>query len=346
MSSFRFRPAIGLLCALVATMAAVGPLPGAAGEQPTGIERALEVRAAHATDLMARRHVIGTAVGLDGDTPTVVVLAERAPGSLPRSLDGVPVQVRVTGPVTASHHRPGHERGVGPNGGPPEPSAPESVQVGDSTGNANECSAGTVAATVTDGDDVFFLSNNHVLARLNQAELGEAIVSPGNLDAGGCGPSTVVGSLAAYAPLSFGGSNTIDGALALVEPGVEWSNTAPSYGTVATTPMDPVIGLKVEKHGRTSGHTRGTITMVGATIDVGYGPAGTVRFVNQVIVEDRRPFLRSGDSGSLLVRRGGAEPVGLLFASNVNGTLAVANPIDAVFSLFGVRMPSAPTGTG
>jgi|GEM_PF-7070199 len=70
------------------------------------------------------------------------------------------------------------------------------------------------------------------------------------------------------------------------------------------------------------------------------GNAGTARFVNQIFVEGRRgPFIKSGDSGSLLVTDdAAAKPVGLLFAGNSSGKFAIANRIDTVLAEFGVTI--------
>jgi hypothetical protein len=73
------------------------------------------------------------------------------------------------------------------------------------------------------------------------------------------------------------------------------------------------------------------------TVNVGYG-SGTARFVNQIAVYSRKPFIKAGDSGSLLVTKTGHNPVGLLFAGNTTGKLAIANPIDAVLESLGVTI--------
>ena len=97
-----------------------------------------------------------------------------------------------------------------------------------------------------------------------------------------------------------------------------------------------MVGQSVQKYGRTTALTKGTITMTNVTVRVGYS-SGIARFVQQIIVQSNKPFLKSGDSGSLLVTDDGwNSPVGLLFAGNSSGTLAVANRIDDVLSAFGV----------
>ena len=55
-----------------------------------------------------------------------------------------------------------------------------------------------------------------------------------------------------------------------------------------------------------------------------------VLFVDQIIVQSRKPFIKAGDSGSLLVTDPGREAVGLLFAGTTDGKLAIANRIGDV----------------
>jgi hypothetical protein len=97
--------------------------------------------------------------------------------------------------------------------------------------------------------------------------------------------------------------------------------------------------MKVQKYGRTTGHTRGTITGINAVIDVAY-PSGTARFVDQIIITNDTMFSTGGDSGSLIVTQGrllgDRRPVALLFAgSDIN---TIANPIDVVLDRFGITI--------
>ena len=80
------------------------------------------------------------------------------------------------------------------------------------------------------------------------------------------------------------------------------------------------------------------MTAVNGIVDVSYD-AGTARFVNQVIVQSSKAFLKAGDSGSLLVtNNAAANPVGLMFAADSSGKYAIANPIGPVLSQLGVTI--------
>ena len=63
--------------------------------------------------------------------------------------------------------------------------------------------------------------------------------------------------------------------------------------------------------------------------------------VGQIIVEAKKPIIKGGDPGSLLVTDPNNEPVGLLFAGNSSGKLAVANQIDVVPAALGVTIDGA-----
>jgi hypothetical protein len=227
------------------------------------------------------------------------------------------------------------------------------VPTGVSTGHP-AITAGTIAARVTDGINVYALSNNHVYADENQAALGDEMIQPGTYD-GGSAPADTIGTLSDYEPIVFttSANNTLDAAIALSSLGELGNSTPPEgYGTPKSETVAASLNQQVQKFGRTTSLTTdGTITGINATINIGYG-TGTARFVDQIIVETRKPrFIQGGDSGSLLVIQGGADdrkPVGLLYAGTSTGKMAIANHIDAVLSRFSVTIDgegSSPTPT-
>jgi hypothetical protein len=226
------------------------------------------------------------------------------------------------------------------------------VPIGVSTGNAGECSAGTIGCRVKDSlGNVYALSNNHVYALENKAPRGSIILQPGTYDSvPQCAvyPEDKIGTLSAYKPIVFSrrGSNTIDAAIAQIlsgndgKPLVGIATPLDGYGTpsntIKTLTKDDV-GLAVQKYGRTTSLTKGTITGINAIVNVGYS-SGTARFVDQIIVQSSTAFIGAGDSGSLLVTDSGRNPVGLLFAGDQTGTYAVANRIDLVLGAFDVTV--------
>jgi len=347
-----------LAIAILAVFALWPAGTGAAAPDVPGLDRAQAAQDAHTDGLLAKAGVVGTAVGIGSDGRAVVRIytARGGVAGLPAVLDGVPVVVDVTGPIVALHHAPGH--GGGPGGGGPGGGGGSSepantarwerpVPIGISTGNARECSAGTIGARVRDGGgDVYALSNNHVYALSNAGTLGDRILQPGRYDTG-CADSgnNDLGTLADFEPIVFGGAdNLMDAAIALTsEAALGDSTPLAGYGRPMAGVVAPaVLGASVQKYGRTTSLTRGGITGINAIVNVGY-PGGTARFVGQIVVEGRG-VLKSGDSGSLLVTDPGREPVGLLFAGTSSGRTGIASPIGPVLERFEVTVDGDGVG--
>ncbi|MCH7920308.1 MAG: hypothetical protein IIC50_20285 [Planctomycetes bacterium] len=217
------------------------------------------------------------------------------------------------------------------------------MPIGVSTGNEDSCSSGTIACRVIDGSDVVYaLSNNHVYALENGAPLGSDLLQPGRFDTNcDIDPDDEIGTLYAFVEIDFSSSadNTMDAAIALSST-AELDNATPSdgYGMPKSTTVAASIDQKVQKYGRTTALTKGTITGINAIVFVGYS-SGTARFENQIVVSSSKgPFIKTGDSGALLVTDPDRDPVGLLFAGNRSGKLAFANPIGLVLTAFGVTI--------
>ena len=132
---------------------------------------------------------------------------------------------------------------------------------------------------------------------------------------------------------------TLDAAIALTTTD-ELGQSTPDggYGMPRTWTHDAQLGLAVQKYGRTTGHTKGRISGINATLDVGY-KTGTARFEGQIVISGNG-FSAGGDSGSLIVTDGlllgDRRPVGLLFAGTPTST--VANPIGLVLDRFDVKI--------
>jgi hypothetical protein len=319
---------------------------------------AMNVQDRHTDVLMSQPGIVGTATGLNEQgRPAILVFAESfelARGaSIPSDIEGIPVVVKITGKIFAM---PGPPPGKGPGSGgggggggdgdsvDPKARFDRAVPIGVSTGNVNECSAGTIGCRVTDGTDVYALSNNHIYARQNNASIGESVQQPGLYDADPqCAKNTAdtIGTLEAFEPILTTANNVIDAAIALSTE-ADLGNATPSDGYGLPNSAIAVgvdVGDPVQKYGRTTSLTKGTIAGINATVNVGYS-SGTARFVDQIIVGGSKgPFIKAGDSGSLLVTDStDNNPVGLLFAGSSSGKTAVANPIDAVLIAFSVTI--------
>jgi hypothetical protein len=313
-------------------------------ENHPGIRAAIAVQDRHTRGLMAIPEVVGTAVGLtETGQPAVLVFLKGTPppGLLPENLEGVPVVAKLTGAFVAMQPPAGKGPGSG-GGGSIDPTTrfARPVPIGVSTGNIGECSAGTISARVKSGSTVYALSNNHVYALENSAPKGSEILQPGLYDTS-ClpDPNNKIGTLSDFVHLNFdGGQNKVDAAIAATTT-VLLGNATPTdgYGTPMSVTTAAVVNDAVQKYGRTTKLTKGTITAINATVNVGYS-SGTALFVNQIVVYGNKPFIKAGDSGSLLVTDPGRDPVGLLFAGTSSGKYAIANQIGDVLTTLGVTI--------
>ena len=311
---------------------------------PPGLAVAMAAQDRHTARLMKIAGVVGTATGLGSSgNPAIVVLATE-PGvrGIPASLEGVPVIVKATGEIRAlkKPDKPGKPGGDEPPPPPVDPTArfDHPVPIGVSTGHP-AITAGTIGCRVTDGFQVFALSNNHVYADENLGIPGDNVLQPGPFD-GGINPDDAIGTLFDFQPIIFPttAANTIDAAIALTSTS-DLGNGTPSdgYGIPKSTPVEARIRLAVMKYGRTTGQTKGKVYLINATVDVGYD-SGVARFVDQIIITPGT-FSTGGDSGSLVVsadRKSTGRPVGLLFAGS--STITISNPIGPVLTRFGVTI--------
>lgn len=238
------------------------------------------------------------------------------------------------------------------------------VKLGTSGSNINDtgavCCTGTLGSVVKDtSGHNYILSNNHVLARVNQASPGEQIIQRGYGDTVPvCSSSGTipVAQLSQFVPLNFtGGGNTVDAALAqTLTNTVDPAGTILGVGTISTAITAPAIGMHVEKAGRTTGLTTGNVDAVNVTLYVAYSACGSTvkqaaKFLKQFTILPETTFGRAGDSGSLVLRtvaKGKSpNPVGLLFAGNATGA-TVANPIGPVLTQLGALVGSTLSFVG
>jgi hypothetical protein len=236
----------------------------------------------------------------------------------------------------------------------PQTLFPPPIPLGVSGGSLKDytkhyCCSGTLGCLVEDQatGTQYILSNNHVLARVNKGKVKknpDPIIQPGLIDsdpACSFGANIVVATLTAFIPLQFGTKvNTVDAALAQVVPGeVDPDGTIDCIGAVSSQLASPTPGLAVQKNGRTSGLTTGTVAAVNVSILVGYpqkcgsGKVKPARFSQQIRIDGN--FAAGGDSGSLIVSRETCpRPVGLLFAGSDSPPQTFANPMDLVLAAF------------
>jgi len=332
-------PAVWYACSDSASNSPTGPALPVTRLIPD-LRAAITAQRHHTDALLAIPGVVGTAVTVDPDGhPGLLLLLERTGiTGLPVMLEGIPVTQRVTGRLMARSDPTQRQR-----------PAPMGFSVGHPA-----ITAGTIGARVRDAlGRVYILSNNHVLANSNGASLGDPEYQPGPFDGGTAADQ--IATLSDFQVISFAsnGANTIDAAIALSNTSV-LDNATPAddgYSMPNSTifgdangdglfdDRNALLGLNVQKYGRTTRLTHGQITGINATVTICYAVSGftctkTARYVDQLIITPGT-FSNGGDSGSLIVTDDtNLNAVALLFAGNANVT--IANRIDLVLQRFGV----------
>ncbi|MGY0023129.1 hypothetical protein [Streptomyces sp. cg35] len=185
----------------------------------------------------------------------------------------------------------------------------------------------------------YILSNNHVLADSNRAQLGSVILQPGTFD-GGTNPTDRIATLSRFITIQFAPQTPLDQQNNVVDCALGevpfQDATREQYFSGAPRAWrrkaNVAVGDLVKKTGRTTNISFGRIMAVDATVDVNYGTAGTARFKDQVITTN---MSAGGDSGSLVTSHDNVA-VGLLFAGSSQVT--VVNHIENVRALLRVEV--------
>lgn len=184
----------------------------------------------------------------------------------------------------------------------------------------------------------YILSNNHVLANCNDAQIGDPILQPGPYDGGT--PADKIASLSRFVPITFEPptpraqhNNLVDAAVAEgefadLDREIYWNGSIRGWKLKSKVS----VGSAVKKVGRTSNLSSGKVTAIKATVDVSYGGGLVARFKDQFVTTN---ISAGGDSGSLVTTLDNIA-VGLLFAGSTSAT--IVNPIESVRSLLRVEV--------
>jgi hypothetical protein len=204
------------------------------------------------------------------------------------------------------------------------------------------CGSGTLGCLVIANNKLCILSNNHVLATTNDGRPGDCVFQPGGGFSVPRDPADRIGQLEAFVPIDFrpGADNRVDGALALTSWDSAYDLVDPALAggvRMAEDPLEPALGMNVHKVGMHTDHTFGQI--IAAHVDnvpVAYEGKGMANFNRQIVIQGQGgDFSRPGDSGALILTTGTNQPVALLMAGAVGGT--IANPIAAVGQALGIE---------
>jgi len=312
--------------------------------------------------LLKKKGVIAVGMGIkviDGkvtDHPCIVVSVERklTPSEI-KSKDMVPMTVgavltdviesRVVKALHTQKHRP--------------------VPGGVSGGHLD--ATGTLGGLARKGSDLYILSNNHVLALSNQADIGDPVLQPGGHD-GGEFPRDHIGSLAAFVPIQMSGvlsecpignffklslnlllkllrsrtrfqiiklqkeANLIDAALAQPLDMNLVSEEILGINGLVKGIVEATLGMEIQGSSRTSGVRFGTIDQIDVTVKVQYGEGKVALFEDQLLSNTMKA--RGGDSGTYVLSKEG-HLTGLLFAGSE--TVMIANRIQNVATAFDLQ---------
>jgi hypothetical protein len=197
--------------------------------------------------------------------------------------------------------------------------------------------AGTLGCFVSDSNNrVYVLSNNHVLANTNKGRYKDPILQPGKID-GGKTTKDMIAELSYLVELDYKKTNSMDAAIARVVEDIEPIFPVNKSKKITGT-IDPANKMRVEKFGRTTGHTKGKITTRNLDLKVDFG-GQEIDFQDQFEVTGNRGvmFCDGGDSGSLIFETDSLKAVGLLFAGSEDGT-TFATPINEILTTFSVKI--------
>jgi hypothetical protein len=200
--------------------------------------------------------------------------------------------------------------------------------------------AGTLGCLVkkADENDLYILSNNHVLANCDKAHIGDVILQPGPSDGGGINDQ--LAHLADFEPITLGGNpKSIDAAIAKLSDPNSVTKNIKLIGDVQSPPMQAAFNQRVLKHGRTTKLTEGEVVGIAEDVRVRFG-SQMIEFEEQLAIQGvGQPFAHLGDSGSLVVDAHSLRAVGLLFCVDLGqGGTVFANPITTVLGRFSVEI--------
>jgi len=212
-----------------------------------------------------------------------------------------------------------------------------------------EVTAGTISCFcrwTRAGDDpakIYVLSNNHVLADVNKAHGGDDLYQPGPADGGKSDDHFA--ELFRFVDIQVDGStpNRVDAAIGELLPNLKYNPRICTIGKISGI-KKAKDGMKVCKHGRTTGYTEGVVTDVSydALIGMDHLDASKVAFFeDQMRIEKVAPyssFAEGGDSGSLVINQTTKRAVGLYFAGPPSGVYGVANHIEDVLKELEVKL--------
>lgn len=319
------------------------------------LETVRQVKRASEAGLAGRANTVAVGVGykvsngVQTDELSVIVSVRRKlPRAqlteaelVPAAVDGVRTDVIETGEIVAFQDPKARMRPARPG-----------VSIGHF-----QITAGTFGCLVSKNGERLILSNNHVLANSNNAQVGDPVWQPGRADGGTSADQ--IGALAEFVPIAFNGQtppgngcSPLSSLLSLFtpkpkvqnEPGNNKVDCALARPTTPDLVLADILnigvpagvgaatlGTAVQKSGRTTGYTTGAIQQIDVTVTVNYGGPLAV-FTGQLMAG---AMSQGGDSGSAVLDMQ-KRVIGLLFAGSA--TTTILNPIQYVIDALGIQV--------
>lgn len=213
--------------------------------------------------------------------------------------------------------------------------APGGVSIGH-----KDITAGTLGCIVEKEDELYILSNNHVLANQNRGQKKvDPILQPGPADGGVLGRDDIA-ILTDFKDVVDDGKtpNLIDAAIAKPKNRKDVTPEIIGIGLLRGI-ASPKMYRTVKKSGRTTHVTQGIITDLDVTVRIPFG-RGIALFEDQILIRGvgGQPwFSMPGDSGSLILDNLSDCAMGLLFAGSVSQDITFANRIEHILKHFNVK---------
>lgn len=194
-------------------------------------------------------------------------------------------------------------------------------------GNNEDGTLGCIVTKIVDGEmQYFILSNNHVLADLNNAPIGSPIVQP-SFYITKEENENIIAHLDTFIPLKFDSRsiNYVDCAIGKILDNSNISNKIFELGEIAGY-NKPTLDLYVKKVGFVSGLSEGKIVSIGVTQEIFYSAFEIAKFKDQIYTDAKST---KGDSGSAILNQNN-EIVGILLGTSNNDDYTIFNDINLV----------------
>jgi hypothetical protein len=307
----------------------------------------MAVQAVNQPALLATEGVRGVGIGQVDSNLAIVVLVDstNTAALLPSSLDGFPVSA-----VTVDTIRP-----LDCGSSNPQLAYPLPIPLGVSGGNdlpvLGGCASGTIGFKVRDNANprvVGWVSNAHVAANGTNgcpgAPIGTPEYQPGPVDTTPvCSAGQLVGTLNRFVAINFSGGNSVVDAAFVQSSDADVSSTILNLGPQVNNVVPPFVGQFVQKDGRTTACTEGTVTAINLAFPITYDCGSTALFTNNIMITPLPPapaFAAAGDSGSPIVDPAN-NAVALLYAGDPTTGVAFGFPIASVLSALNVSLASS-----